>query len=120
MPRLTTAPEATLASRLFAIDSLSLLLSAVAMFGRLTGETTQGSQPLRSGAGADVLLVRSDMSTLIIDGARMTHRGLAPAENYHGVRSAALLSLTVHAPAPSRTSGLRWNNRTRSLLARER
>ncbi len=95
-------------------------LSAFALFGPLSGETTQGSRLARSGANADALIVLGDMSTLLVDGASMTHRGLAPEENFYAVRSAALVNLTVHALAPTRQGGLLWNSRTHTLIARPR
>jgi cyanophycinase len=91
-------------------------LSAFAMYAPLAGETAQGSRLMRLAASPDLLLPGGDMATVVVDGATITHRGLAPAVNYYGIRSASLVGATVHALAPLRTGAVAWDSRAHRLI----
>ncbi len=105
--------QATLFRALFdAPESSGFLL-----FGPRGGISTTGTQLSRTAHAPDELAAEGDMAAIVVDGSTVTHKGLAPAPNFYDLRSAALVSATVHVLAESARHNLAYNSRTRSLVS---
>ena len=104
--------QATLFRALFdAPESSGFLL-----FGPHGSISTTGTRLSRTASVPDELTAGGDMAAIIVDGSTVTHKGLAPAPNFYGLRSAALVNATVHVLAESARHDLAYNSRTRSLV----